>query len=208
MKKIILIAMVMLVASSCTTEESQPKDEPKKETPKEPQEEVSAGDRPPYEQLYFMVSDANGVDLLNPNNANSLKDIKMFKTINGVETSTYNKDRDNPYGYIIRAPTSGTTEIKSKLLSTAWSTYIPPYCDEMSYDAANMLYDEDKKSNYYFTTSIVRIQWDETNSDVIKSELRDYVGDQIFTHKLWINGEFKHEFKNGDDFYIEKKVIK
>lgn len=209
MKKIILIAMVVLVAFSCKKEDTKPKDEPKKEATKEPEQPTIEG-FVLWTPLYFMVSDANGVDLLNPSNANSLKNIKTYKIINSVETLIYNINLHNPHGHTIHAPKPDATDAIEKILSKAWSIELLPYPEPIDWDSATILYDEGQKNGYVIETSTVRIQWNETNSDIIKSEFKHYtpVGG-LFIHKVWVNGELKWERNSeGAVCFVGDKIIK
>lgn len=198
MKNIILIAMVVLVAFSC-----------KKEKVEQPIMEDGISD---FAGLRFSVYDANRVDVLNPNNPGALNDIKLYVyNRDGVETLFYNENSinnlDTPNfnhkGYSV-GPTNEVNlhrfgDTKPSVKDWLFGCYMS--VDTLDLAAAPILEEEmhGQKLKFVLVNSKIRIQWNETNSDIVKVEIKMYhPSGNAFTRRVWVNGELKWEVQ--EDF--------
>lgn len=108
----------------------------------------------------FTVSNAQGVDLLDPKNANHIKesDVKIFYLVNGVKKEVYNGLLVHPRNFSIHK-----YENEEEYIITVF---------------LNSLDQTDKTTTY--------IQWDEKDTDTINATFfknKDF----IFTKDVWFN---------------------
>lgn len=194
MKKIILIAIAVLVAFGCKKEEHPPLylDGPGCDNGKS--------------IMFARVFDANGGNLLNPENPKMLNDIKLFKTVNGVEFIIYGKNVINKQGCTILEPISKSVSIPLQNIRKDWSIGL-----ELPRDTeilGEIIHDTASNYDFQMLTRSVRIQWDEQNSDVIKAQYYQYYPHgSTFIMRVWVD-DVELERANNSEYFVFDKIIK
>lgn len=192
MKKILLITITIFIAFSC-----------KKDEPTFIFNYYSEG------SMYVKVLDTNGVNLLDQNNPNGIKEnqIRLYEFVDGVKTlffTQYNKDM--PYCFEINEFNKYHKPTPESALND-WNMFMGLSISEcVQTMTEEICYDEVFGINSRTSTSRTLIEWSKNDVDTIKVQYI-HPGGNRWMYGVWVNDELMWDRRRDEATMRASSVI-